>query len=40
MRSYLWARASYQLGGTLNAESRAALDFYLRQGQKQKPKDG
>lgn len=32
MRSFLQARASFALNGHLDAEGRAALDFYLRQG--------
>jgi hypothetical protein len=32
MRSFLQARATYALHGELDAEGRAALDFYLRQG--------
>ncbi len=32
MRSFLQARATFALHGTLDAEGRAALDFYLRQG--------
>jgi hypothetical protein len=33
MRSFLQAKATFALHGTLDAEGRAALDFYLRQGQ-------
>ncbi len=32
VRSFLQARAGFALNGTLDAEGRAALDFYLRQG--------
>lgn len=37
MRSFLKARATYALQGSLDAEGRASLDFYLRQGQDQPP---
>ena len=33
MRSFLQAKATYALHGALDNEGRAALDFYLRQGQ-------
>ena len=33
MRSFLQAKATFALNGTLDAEGRAALDFYIRQGQ-------
>lgn len=36
VRSFLKARASFALHGELDADSRAALDFYLRQGKKRK----
>lgn len=32
MRSFLQARATFAIHGTLDVEGRAALDFYLRQG--------
>jgi hypothetical protein len=32
MRSFLKAHATYALQGSLDAEGRASLDFYLRQG--------
>ena len=32
MRSFLKARATYAIHGELDAEGRASLDFYLRQG--------
>ena len=34
MRAYIKARATFALAGELDEEGRAALDFYLRHGQK------
>lgn len=40
MRSFLKARATYALQGSLDAEGRASLDFYLRQGGNGQPPAG